>query len=371
MSQFAALAMADAFVIGGIAVAILAALAVSLVFFHYGTLWIQAYMSSAEVSVMSLIGMSFRQVKPRMIVTAKIMGTQAGLNIDRQRGMSTARLEAHFLAGGDVMHVLRAIIAAHRAGIELDFDRAAAIDLAGRDVLDAVRTSVSPKVIDCPDPRSGGKTTLTAVAKNGVELRVCARVTVRTNLDQLIGGATEETIIARVGQGIIAAIGASQTHMEVMGMPDRVSRSVLARGLDTNTAFEIVSIDIADIDIGENIGARLQSDQAEADTRMARASAEARRAEAIACQHEMKAKVTQSRAMLVLAEAEIPSALAVAFRAGRFHARRPTATQTNRRRDRDTRLVVSVPDQIANPRQPRVDRVQPVFSIPKVKEKHE
>ena len=207
--------------------------------------------------------------------------------------MSTARLEAHFLAGGDVMHVLRAIIAAHRAGIDLDFDRAAAIDLAGRDVLDAVRTSVSPKVIDCPEPQRSGKTTLSAVAKNGVELRIRARVTVRTNLDQLIGGATEETIIARVGQGIITAIGSAQTHMEVMEMPDRISKSVLARGLDANTAFEIVSIDIADIDVGENIGARLQSDQAEADTRMARARAEVRRAEAIACQQEMKAKVAR------------------------------------------------------------------------------
>ena len=242
---------------------------------HYGAIWFQAYMSGADVSLMSLIGMSFRQVKPRLIVTAKIMGRQAGLNIDRQQGMSTARLEAHFLAGGDVMHVLRAIIAAHRAGIDLDFDRAAAVDLAGRDVLDAVRTSVSPKVIDCPEPQRSGKTTLSAVAKNGVELRVRARVTVRTNLDQLIGGATEETIIARVGQGIVTAIGSARTHMEVMEMPDRISKGVLDRGLDANTAFEIVSIDIADIDVGENIGARLQTDQAEADMRMAQAAKDA------------------------------------------------------------------------------------------------
>jgi uncharacterized protein YqfA (UPF0365 family) len=304
-----------------------------------------------------------------MIVTAKVMGRQAGLNIDRQRGMSTARLEAHFLAGGDVMHVLRAIIAAHRAGIDLDFDRAAAIDLAGRDVLEAVRTSVSPKVIDCPEPGRSGKTTLSAVAKNGVELRIRVRVTVRTNLDQLIGGATEETIIARVGQGIITAIGSSDTHMDVLEMPDRVSRSVLARGLDANTAFEIVSIDIADIDVGDNIGARLQSDQAEADTRMARAFAEARRAEAIACQQEMKAKVAHSRALLVLAEAEIPAALASAFRAGQLHARRPPPT--HKRRLRSPQLVGSAPDQIANPRQPRVDRVQPVDLIRKVKGEHE
>ena len=225
--------------------------------------------------------------------------------------MSTARLEAHFLAGGDVMLVLRAIIAAHRAGINLDFDRAAAIDLAGRDVLEAVRTSVLPKVIDCPDPRRSGKSTISAVAMNGVELRIRARVTVRTNLDQLIGGATEETIIARVGQGIITAIGSAESHMDVMEMPDQISMGVLSVGLDANTAYEIVSIDIADIDVGENIGARLQSDQAEADTRVARARAEARRAEAVADEQEMRARVAARRAALVLAEAEVPAAVAV------------------------------------------------------------
>ena len=260
----------DTLVVGAIVVVVLFALLLASVIFFYGALWLQAYLTGADVRVASLIGMSFRQVKPGMIVTAKIMGRQAGLNIDRDGGMSTERLEAHFLAGGDVMRVIRAIIAAHRAGIDLDFDRAAAIDLAGRDVLDAVRTSVSPKVIDCPAPRRTGQTTLSAVAKNGVELRVRARVTVRTNLDQLIGGATEETIIARVGQGIVTTIGSADTHMEVLAMPDRISKDVLDCGLDANTAFEIVSIDIADIDVGENIGARLQSDQAEADTRMAR-----------------------------------------------------------------------------------------------------
>jgi uncharacterized protein YqfA (UPF0365 family) len=355
--------------IGGFVVVAMFALLIGAASVRYGALWFQAYMSGADVSVMSLIGMIFRQVKPSMIVTAKIMGRQAGLNIDRQLGMSTARLEAHYLAGGDVMNVLRAIIAAHCAGIDLDFDRAAAIDLAGRDVLDAVRTSVSPKVIDCPDPLASGKTTLSAVAKNGVELRVGARVTVRTNLNQLIGGATEETIIARVGQGIITAIGSAQSHMEVMEMPDRISKGVLARGLDTNTAFEIVSIDIADIDVGDNIGARLQSDQAEADTRMARARAEARRAEAIACQQEMKATVTQSCAMLVRAEAEIPAALAVAFRAGQLHARRPIGRQMRRRGG--TQLAVSTPGQIASPRQAGVDRVQPVNPIRKAKGEHE
>ena len=323
--SIAMLTLGDIVVIAGIAVAIVIMLSVCLVVLFYGALWMQAYMSGADVSMISLVGMSFRRVKPGMIVTAKVMGKQAGLNIDRQGGMNTASLEAHYLAGGDVMQVLRAIIAAHRAGIDLDFDRAAAIGLAGRDVLDAVRTSVSPKVIDCPESRNGGNTALSAVARNGIELRVRARVTVRTNLDQLIGGATEQTIIARVGQGIISAIGSSPTHMDVMEKPDRISKSVLARGLDRDTAFEIVSIDIADIDVGENISARLRSDQAEADTRMARARAEARRADALACQQEMKAKVAQSRAKLVLAEADIPAALANAFRAGQLYAGHPLA----------------------------------------------
>ena len=314
----AALDFKDALSVGGMVVGAALALLLAAVFVKFTALWLQAYMSGADVSMLSLIGMSLRQVKPGLIVTAKIMGRQAGLNIDRQRGMSTARLEAHFLAGGDVTRVLRAVIAAHRAGIDLDFDCAAAVDLAGRDVLDAVRTSVSPKVIDCPDPQGGGKTTLSAVAKNGVELRIHVRVTVRTNLLQLIGGATEETIIARVGEGIVTAIGSAPTHMEVLAMPDRISKGVLNRGLDANTAFEIVSIDIADIDVGENIGARLQTDQAEADMRMAQARAEVRRAAAVAQQQEMRAKVAERRALLVLAEAELPAAIAMAFRAGQF-----------------------------------------------------
>lgn len=286
----------------------------------YGKLWFQTYMSSADVSILSLVGMGFRQVNPRVIATAKIMAAQAGLDINRRIGISTARVEAHYLAGGNVMNVIHAIIAAHRAGIDLDFDKAAAIDLAGRDVLDAVRTSVHPKVIDCPDPRRSGKTTLSAIAKNGVELKIRARVTVRTNLEQLIGGATEETVIARVGEGIITSIGSSDTHLEVLENPDRISRAVLQRGLDAHTAFEIVSIDIADIDVGENIGARLQADQAEADTRVARAKAEQRRAEAIAAEQEMKAKTAENRALLVLAEAEVPRAMADAFRQGNVYS---------------------------------------------------
>ncbi len=282
----------------------------------YGKMWFQAFMSDADVSFTSLVGMGFRQVNPRVIVQAKIMAAQAGLDINRRTGISTARLEAHYLAGGNVMNVIHAIIAAHRADIDLDFDRAAAIDLAGRDVMDAVRTSVHPKVIDCPDPRRSGKTTLSAIAKNGVELRIRARVTVRTNLEQLIGGATEETVIARVGEGIITSIGSANTHLEVLENPDRITRAVLSRGLDAHTAFAIVSIDIADIDVGENIGARLQADQAEADTRVARARAEMRRAEAVAAEQEMKAKVAENRARLVMAEAEVPRAMADAFRGG-------------------------------------------------------
>ncbi|MFC1758973.1 flotillin-like protein FloA [Planctomycetota bacterium] len=291
-----------------------------IVFAAYGKLWFQAWMSGADIRLASLVGMFFRQVNSNVIVTAKVMAVQAGLSIDRRSGISTNRLEAHYLAGGNVMGVINAIIAAQRAGIDLDFDRAAAIDLAGRDVLDAVRTSVHPKVIDCPDPQRSGKTTLSAIAKNGVELRIRARVTVRTNLEQLIGGATEETIIARVGESIISSIGSAKTEQQVLENPDRISRAVLERGLDAQTAFAIVSIDIADIDVGQNIGARLQADQAEADTRVARAKAEQRRAEAVAHEQEMKAKVGENQARLVMAEAEVPKAMADAFRAGNMFA---------------------------------------------------
>lgn len=275
-------------------------------------------MSRANVSLLSLVGMSFRRVNSRVIVQAKIMVTQAGLGKEIATGLTTRRLESLYLAGGNVPNVITAIIAAHRADIDLDFDRAAAIDLAGRDVLDAVRTSVYPKVIDCPDPKRSGRATLSAIAKNGVELKVRARVTVRTNIEQLIGGATEETIVARVGEGIITAIGSSASHLEVMEQPDRISKAVLNRGLDAQTAFEIVSIDIADIDVGQNIGARLQADQAEADTRVARAKAEERRALAAAREQEMKAQVARNRAHVVLAEAEVPMAMANAFREGNF-----------------------------------------------------
>lgn len=306
--------------IAGIIFLVIILLGIVAAFWAYGTLWFQAYMSRADVGLLSLVGMGFRQVRPSVIVTAKIMAAQAGLNVERKDGISTQRLEAHYLAGGDVMRVINAIIAAHRAKINLDFDRAAAIDLAGRDVLDAVKTSVYPKVIDCPDPQRSGKNVLSAIAKDGVELRIRARVTVRTNLEQLIGGATEDTIIARVGESIISSIGSSDRHQEVLENPDRISKAVLERGLDAHTAFEIVSIDIADIDVGENIGARLQADQAEADTRVARATAEQRRADAIAKEQEMKASVVEKKARLVLAEAEVPRAMADAFRSGNLNA---------------------------------------------------
>jgi len=284
----------------------------------YGSLWFQAYMSNARVSFLSLVGMTFRQVDAMTIVRGKIMSMQAGVgDDDTSSDITTQRLEAHYLAGGDVPKVIRAIIAAHRADLDLDFDRAAAIDLAGRDVLEAVQTSVNPKVIDCPEQRSQDAA-LSAIAKNGVELRVRARVTVRTNLKQLIGGATEETVIARVGEGIITAIGSAESHFEVMENPNLISRAVLDRGLDAQTAFQIVSIDIAHIVVGENIGARLQADQAEADTRVARAKAEERRAVAIAREQEMKARVAENRARLLQSEAEVPLAMANAFKQGKF-----------------------------------------------------
>lgn len=282
------------------------------IFVRYFRLWIQSKMTRAGIGIFDLLGMTFRKVDPRVIVRAKIMAVQSGLG--DAEGITSKALEAHYLAGGNVPLVIRAIIAAHKAKLNLTFKQAAAIDLAGRDVLDAVQTSVYPKVIDCP-PRNSPQA-LSAVAKNGIELKVRARVTVRANLNQIIGGATEETIIARVGEGIVSAIGSAETHLEVLEFPDRISKAVLARRLDSQTAFEIVSIDIADIDVGQNIGARLQADQAEADMRVARARAEGRRAMAVAAEQENLAQIEESRAKLVEAEAEVPKAIAQAFREG-------------------------------------------------------
>jgi uncharacterized protein YqfA (UPF0365 family) len=308
--------LSSAIIIAVIAIIGFFVLGLIISFFAFGAMWVQAFAAGARVSMPSLIGMYFRQVRAPVIVQAKIMAAQAGLDITSQNGITTQRLEAHFLAGGNVMSIIQAIIAAQRANLDLDFDRAAAIDLAGRDVLDAVKTSVHPKVIDCPDSRRSGKNTLSAISKDGVELRVRTRVTVRTNLQQLIGGATEETIIARVGESIISSIGSTDSHQKVLENPDMISRTVLQRGLDAQTAFQIVSIDIADIDVGDNIGARLRADQAEADVRVARALAEQRRAEAIATEQENRARVAENRANLVLAEAEVPRAMALAFQKG-------------------------------------------------------
>ena len=279
----------------------------------YFNLWVQAKFSEAKVTLIELVGMSLRKVNPNIIVRSKIMAIQAGLS-DKD-GITTRSLEAHYLAGGNVPNVVRALIAANRADIPLSYKRAAAIDLAGRNVLDAVQTSVNPKVIDCPDPTKG-RQTIDGIAKNGIQLKVKARVTVRTNIDRLVGGATEETIIARVGEGIVTTIGSAESHNLVLENPDSISKRVLEKGLDAGTAFEILSIDIADIDVGDNIGANLQAAQAEADTRVARAKAEERRAFAVAMEQEFLAAVQENRAKVILSEAEIPLAIAEAFRKG-------------------------------------------------------
>lgn len=290
-------------------IAFVIAFVIFIVLMLYIKLWIQSIFARADIGLFELLAMSLRKVNPAVILRAKIMAVQAGLDI------ATRDFEAHYLAGGNVPNVVRSLIAADRAGIELDFKTAAGIDLAGRDVLEAVQTSVLPKVIDCPDPRKG-KQTIDAVAKDGIQLRAKARVTVRTNLAQLVGGATEETIIARVGEGIVTTIGSAETHKDVLENPDKISQVVLGKGLDAGTAFEILSIDIADVDVGDNIGAKLQADQAEADKRVAQAKAEERRALAVAREQEMSAQVMENRAKVVLAEAEIPRAISAAFREG-------------------------------------------------------
>lgn len=276
--------------------------------------WIRAMTSGGKISPIKLVLMRLMKINPQVVVQARIMAVQANLT-----DVSTNGLEAHYLAGGNILRVVQALIAATRARLGLNWDTAAAIDLAGRDVLDAVRTSVDPKVIDCPDP-SSGRTTLDGIAKNGIQLKARARVTVRTNLSQLVGGATEETVIARVGEGIVSAIGSCDTHEQVLEQPMLIARTVLDKGLDSQTAFEIVSIDIADIDVGENVGARLQADQAEADMRVARAKAEERRAQAVAEEQVMKAATVENRAEVVLAEAEVPIAMAHAFELGNLRA---------------------------------------------------
>lgn len=289
---------------GGILIIVLAVffLVVFLYFIPVG-LWITAYFSGVRIKlVRDLVGMRLRKVPPATIVKPLITAHKAGIYLD------TPQLEAHYLAGGQVQKVVNSLISADKANIDLTFERATAIDLAGRDVFEAVQVSVNPKVIETP--------AISAVAKDGIQVRAVARVTVRANIDRLVGGAGEETIIARVGEGIVSTIGSANSHKEVLENPDSISKVVLAKGLDSGTAFEILSIDIADVDVGENIGAKLQTDQAEADLQVARAKAEERRAAAVAREQEMRAAVVEQRAKLVAAEAEVPQAIAEAFRQG-------------------------------------------------------
>ncbi|MBN1360973.1 MAG: flotillin-like protein FloA [Sedimentisphaerales bacterium] len=288
--------------IGILIVVAIAVLIFVLVVAKFARLWLQAYFSRADIKLSELIGMWLRKVDARVIVLSKITAIQAGLEL------TTTDLESHYLAGGRVPNVVRALIAANRANIDLTLKTATAIDLAGRDILDAIQTSVNPKVIDCPDPKKG-KETIDAVAQDGIQLRAKARVTVRTNIQRLVGGATEETIIARVGEGIVTTIGSSITYKSVLENPDRISKAVLGKGLDAGSAFEILSIDIADVDVGENVGAQLQAAQAEADMRRAKAEAEKRRAMAVAREQEMRALVVEN-------ESKVPLAIAEAFTKG-------------------------------------------------------
>jgi uncharacterized protein YqfA (UPF0365 family) len=294
-------------------VAVVLGLVLLIVLFNFFGIWLRAKIADAPVSFARLVGMRLRRVPVGMIVDSRITAVKAGIPLD------TDELEAHYLAGGSVDSVVLALIAADKAGIKLDFNRACAIDLAikgtSKTVLEAVRTSINPKVIDCPAPGSG-RSTIDAVARDGIGVKVRARVTVRSNLDRFVGGATEETIIARVGEGIVTSIGSALSYKDVLENPDRISKTVLQKGLDSGTAFEILSVDIADIDVGENVGAKLQGEQAEADKVVAQAKAEVRRAAAVALEGEMRAKTQEMRAKVVEAEAQVPQAMAEAFRNG-------------------------------------------------------
>ena len=294
-------------VLGG--VGLIVGLIFLFVFFSFVQLWIQSFLTGARIGFVDMIRMKLCKVDYSMIVRQKIALVQAGVKV------ATQEMEAHVLSRGNLQKVVGAVIAAHKAGMDLPWRVAAAIDLAGRDVYEAVKRSVDPKVIDCPDPTKG-RSTLDGVCKNGIQLKARARVTVRTKLDRLVGGATEETIIARVGEGIVKAIGSAEHHTDVLAKPDMISKAVLDKALDSQTSFEIVSIDIAEIDVGDNIGANLQADQAAADLRVAQAQAEKRRALAVAAEQEMRARIEENRAQVVLAEAEVPKALAEAFRGG-------------------------------------------------------
>ena len=295
----------------GIAVIVIIGVIGLGVVFKFLRIWIQAMAAQAPVGFSSLIGMTLRRVPPEVIVQARITAVKAGLPL------TTNDLETHVLAGGDVRKVVRALISADKASIPLSFNMACAIDLAGRDIEDAVRTSVNPRVIDCPDP-SKGRDTIDAVAMDGIQLRAKARVTIRANIERLVGGATDETIIARVGEGIVTSIGSAETYKKVLENPDIISKNVLSKGLDSGTAYEILSIDIADVDVGANIGAKLQQHQAAADLEIAKARAEERRAMAVAEEQEMSARTQEMRARVVDAEAEVPRAIAQAFREGKL-----------------------------------------------------
>jgi uncharacterized protein YqfA (UPF0365 family) len=294
---------------GILLVLLLVVIIVLFVMLQFINLWIQAYFSGVPISFIELIGMKLRKVPSGVIVNARIQGSRAGLDITQRE------MESHVLAGGNVQRVINAMIAANKANIDLSWKTATAIDLAGRDILDAVQTSVNPKVIDVPSAAMN-RATIDGVAPDGIQLKVKARVTVRTNIKSLVGGATEETVIARVGEGIVSAIGGAKDYKDVLEHPDHISKAVLAKGLDANTAFEILSIDIADIDVGENVGAKLLAERAEADKRRFQAEAEQRRAMAVAQEQENVAKQAENRAQVVLAEAEIPRAIAEAFRSG-------------------------------------------------------
>ncbi len=285
------------------------------VFLSFIGVWLKARLNGAPVSVLNLLGMRLGGVPYGLVVEARITAVKAGIEV------STDKIAAHYLAGGNVVPTIQAMVAAEKAGIELGWDRACAIDLAtkgsGKSVVEAVRTSVDPKVIDCPNPEQG-RTTIDGVAKDGIQVKVKARVTVRTHLDRFVGGAKEETIIARVGEGIVTTIGSAESYKTVLESPDSISKTVLARGLDVGSAFEILSIDIADVDVGENVGAKLQEAQAEANKNMAQAQAEIRRAAAVALEQEMKARVQEMQAKVVEAQAQVPLAMAEAFRAGKL-----------------------------------------------------
>lgn len=320
-------------------VVILLVIVCIVVLFFIGSsisLWVQSLVSGARVGLLNIVFMRFRKVPPKLIVTSKIMAVKSGLDI------STDDFESHYLAGGDVSRVVKALIAADKANIDLPFNRAAAIDLAGRNVLEAVQMSVNPKVIQTP--------LIAAMAKDGIQLKAISLVTVRANIDRLVGGAGEETILARVGEGIVTTIGSAASHKMVLENPDLISKTVLAKGLDSGTAYEILSIDIADVDVGKNIGAELETDRAEADKKIAQAKAEERRAMAYAMEQEMKARVQEMRAKVVEAEAQVPLAMAEAFREGNLGIM-DYYRMKNMVADTDMRQSIATPD--------KDDKVQP------------